>query len=129
MQMYLVAAAIGVMCAVSLAVGGRYFAETIPEGAAQLSWVAIVLGGAAICGYVRPGRAWRWGAVIVAVQPVCVFVLLLVAGELHNPSGSTGGMAVMVIFGLFAALFVPLAILASLAGASARAKKEHAKLK
>jgi hypothetical protein len=121
--MYGVAAALGVICVALLAIGGRYFSSVVPEWAAQLAWLAIVLGGSALCGYLRPVRAWRWGAVIVGVQPPCAAVLLLLVGELSKPSSSMGGPVAVLIFAAVMAFVSPIAMLASYLGSRARASQ------
>ena len=115
--MHFKAAALGVACVASLAIGGRYLVSVVPEWVAQLVWLVVVLGGSALCGYRSPQRAWRWGAIIVAVQPPCVFLLLAVVGELTKPSSSTGGMVAMGIFTALMAIIGPIAALASQLGA------------
>jgi hypothetical protein len=119
--MYAVAAALGVACVASLAIGGRYFAGVVPEWAAQLAWLAVVLGGSAICGYRSPARAWRWGAVLVGVQPPFFWLLLWVVGDIAKPSDPLGGMAAVFIFGFFMLFVCPVAMLASYLGSRARA--------
>ncbi len=114
------AATLGIACALCLSVFGWLLAATVPEWAAQLVWLAVVLAGAAVCGYRSPERAWRWGAIIVGVQPLCVFVMLLVVREPAKPSSAFGGMAAVFIFTFFMVFMFPLAALASHLGASRR---------
>ena len=121
LRMYGVTVGLGVACVAGLAIGGRYnMTSVVPEWVAQLVWLAVVLGGSAICGYRSPDRAWRWGAVIVGVQPPCVFVLLLAVGELASPSSSTGGMVAVGVFTAMMAFMCPFAALASQLGARRR---------
>ena len=119
--MFRVAALLGAACALALAAGGRYFSGVVPEWAAHFAWFTVVLGGSAACGYREPVRPWRWGATIVGVQPVCVFVLL--HGELTHPSSSTGGMVAVAIFSVLMALLAPLAMLASYLGSRASPRR------
>ena len=118
------AAALGAACAVSLCVGNVVFGGAVPEWAAQLTWLAIVLGGSVACGFRTPERAWRWGAVIVGVQPPCVFLLLLVVGEITKPTSSLGGIAAVFIFGFFLLFVCPVAMLASYLGGRARVGRQ-----
>jgi hypothetical protein len=114
--MYGIAAGIGVACALLLGIAGaRSLAGIVPEWVGQLGWLACTTVGAAVCGFVRPDRTWRWGVVIIAEQPVCVFLLLAAVGVLQRPSRSTGGLAVLCICAFVAAMFSPLPILASYA--------------
>ena len=120
MRMYGIAAAIGVACIAGVATGGNYLATVVPEWVPQLVWLLIVLGGSAFCGYRSPAGAWRWGAIIVGVQPLCLYLLLLAVGELAKPSGSMGGMAAVFIFTSFTVFMCPLAALASHVGAGTK---------
>jgi hypothetical protein len=120
-RMYGIAAAIGVACVAGLAIGGHYLASVVPEWPAQLVWLVVVLGGSAFCGYTSPDGAWRWGAIIVGIQPPCLFLILLAVGELAKPSSSMGGMGTVVIFTTFMVFICPLAALASQLGARRKA--------
>jgi len=122
--MYGVAAAIGAACLASLMIGGWYLGTVVPEWVAQLTWLAVVLGGSAVCGYLRPRHAWRWGAIIVGVQPLCLYVLFLLIDESSKPSSAFGGMAAVYIFGFFMVFVGPLAMLASHGGAGKRAGQQ-----
>jgi hypothetical protein len=125
---YGIAAAIGVVCFAGLVTGGNYLASVVPEWVAQLVWLVVVLGGSAFCGYRSPDGAWRWGAIIVGVQPLCLFLLLLAVGELAKPSSSMGGMGAVVIFTAFMVFICPLAALAGQLGAQRKAHqpRDHA---
>jgi hypothetical protein len=90
--MHIVAALLGVACFALLALGGRYASAIVPEFVGQLAWRVFTCAAAAFCGHLKPARAWRWGAIIVGIQPVCLLLLLGVMGELTNPTRSTGGM-------------------------------------
>jgi hypothetical protein len=116
-RMYGIAAAIGVACVEGLAIGGHYLASVVPEWAAQLVWLVVVVGASGFCGYRSPDGAWRWGAIIVGIQPPCLFLLLLAGGELAKPASSTGGMVAVAIFTTFMVFICPLAALASQLGA------------
>ena len=118
------AAALGAACAVSLGVGNVVLGGAVPEWAAQLAWLAVVLGGSAACGYRTPERAWRWGAVVVGVQPPSVFLLLLAVGEITKPTSALGGMAAVLIFGFFMLFVCPVAMLASYLGGRARTGRQ-----
>ena len=116
--MYRVAAAIGAVSALLL--GSINVVVSIPESVAHLGWLVLVLGASFVCGWVHPVQAWRWGAVIVGIQPLAVFVLLLLVGEITSPSTSTGGLAAVVIFSIFMVPMCPLAALVSQLGGWAR---------
>jgi hypothetical protein len=120
MRTLALAATLGIACPLALGIGGWLFGATVSEWAAQLVWLAVVLGGSAVCGYRSPERAWWWGAIIVGVQPPCVFLLLLVVGELAKPSCSTCGMPAVFIFTFFMGFIFPFAVLASHLGARRR---------
>ena len=113
--MYGIAASIGVACVLLLMAGGRYAGDLVPEWVGQIVWLALMTIGAAVCGFLKPVRAWRWGAVIIAVQPVCIFLLAAAVGELQRPSRSTGGLAGVFIATCFSVFVSPLPILASYA--------------
>jgi hypothetical protein len=119
--MYGIAAAIVVACVAGLAFGRHYLSSVVPEWVAQLAWLVVELGGSAFCGYRSPDAAWRWGAIIVGVQPPCVYLLLLAVGELAKPSSSMGGMVAVAIFTMFMMFICPLAALASQLGARRKA--------
>jgi hypothetical protein len=111
--MYGLAAALGATCALLLGAGGRYLSDLIPEWVGQLSWLALNTVASAVCGLLNPHRAWRWGAIVIGVQPVCLFLLAGAVGELRHPTSSTGGMVAVAGFTLVAVLVSPLPILAS----------------
>ena len=116
--MYGVAAATGAVCALLLCSINVVF--SVPESVAQLTWAVVVLCAAFVCGWLSPVRAWRWGAVIIGIQPLAVFILFLLIGEITNPSTSTGGLAAVMIFSLFMVPICPLAALVSQLGGWAR---------
>jgi hypothetical protein len=116
-RMYGIAAVIGVACVAGLLIGGRYLGSVVPESVAQLMWFVVVLGGSAFCGYRSPEGAWRWGAIIVAVQPLCLFLLLLAVGESDKPLNSMDGMVAVGIFTALMVFICPIAALASQLGA------------
>ncbi len=107
-----ISAAMGVGCFLFLAIGGQYLQHRVPEWIPQLLWVVLVAGGSAYCGYRNPDRAWRWGAIVVGVQPLAALALIPALEALNKtPKSSTGGMAAVAIFGVIAVVFSPLAIL------------------
>lgn len=120
--MYGIAASIGVACVLFLVAGGRYAGGVVPEWVGQVVWLALMTIGAAVCGFLKPVRAWRWGAVIIAVQPVCVFLLSAAIGELERPSRSTGGMVMVAISTCFSVFVSPLPILAGYAAGRVRSR-------
>ncbi len=111
--MYGIAASIGVACVLFLIAGGHYAGDAVPEWVGQVAWLALMTIGAAVCGFLKPVRAWRWGAVIIAVQPLCIFLLAAAVGELARPSRSTGGMVMVIISTVVSAFVSPFPILAS----------------
>jgi hypothetical protein len=121
MKMYVVSAALGVLAFLFLALCGQYLGN-VPEEIPQFVWIAIVTGGAAVCGYLSPVRAWRWGAVIAGVQPLAALILIPALDSLSNtPQSSTGGMVAVAIFTVLAAVISPFAILASQGASTMRA--------
>ena len=112
MRMVGVSAAIGVGCFLIVALGGQYLQRSVPEWIPQLLWVVLVAGGSAFCGYRNPDRAWRWGAIIVGVQPLAALVLIPALESLSNsPQSSIGGIAAVALFAVVAIIFSPLAML------------------
>ena len=112
-RMYGTASVLGAGLALLLAFSEAYVSRLVPEWAAQLSWLVLTTLGAAVCGYVKPERAWRWGSVIIGVQPACVLFIMAVVGELSEPTSSTGGLVAVAIFTVFAMFVSPLPIFAS----------------
>ena len=120
--MHTMAAALGVACFALIALGGRYASAVIPEFLGQLGWLTLTCAGAAFCGSRAPDRAWRWGAIVIGIQPVCLLLLLAVTGELANPTPSTGGLVAVAVFTVLALVISPLPILASHLSARKRLK-------
>lgn len=126
MRMVGVSAAIGVGSFLILALSGQFLQATVPEWIPQLLWIVLVAAGSAYCGYRSPVRGWRWGAVVVGVQPIAALVLIPALEALsHTPKSSTGGMAAVAIFAVMAVVFSPIALLWSY-WASKRALREAA---
>lgn len=119
LRVYALAATVGSFCVLFLMLGGRY-AGIVPEWAGQLAWLVLVLSGSGLCGYLHPHNAWRWGAVVIGVQPLVVVAVSYVVGELEHPSSSMGGMVAVAIFSTLALLISPLPILASSLGGAVR---------
>ena len=117
---YIVATIVGTVSITFLLVGGWYASELIPEWIGQLTWFALVILGSAWCGYLQPHRAWRWGAVVIGIQPVIALIIFYFVGELLNPSSSTGGMVAISLFVMLALLISPVPILSSIFGAAIR---------
>jgi hypothetical protein len=124
--MYGIAAGIGTACLLLYSATGLLGDGVLPGWIWPLSWLTLTLVGAALCGFLRPVRAWRWGAVVVAVQPVCFLVVGAATGEVLHPSRSAAGMLALVIFTVLSAFVCPLAILASYAAARVRARQPRA---
>jgi hypothetical protein len=120
--MYFIAAGLGAACAVMLMVSGLFASHIVPEWMAQLGWLVLITAASVACGHRWPEGAWRLGAIVIGVQPVCAFVVFAAVGELQQPASSTGGMVAVVAFAFMAALVSPLPILASHIAGRARLK-------
>jgi hypothetical protein len=120
--MYRLAALCGAACVALLVLGGRLL-PALPEWVGQLVWLGLVVGLSAWCGYRDPRLGWQAGAVVIAIQPVCVLVLAVVTGELAHPSSSTGGAAGVFIVAVLMAILSPIPMLAGQLGSWAR--KRH----
>lgn len=111
--MYGIAAGIGAACVLLFSATDLLGDGVLPGWVWPLVWLALTTVGAALCGWLKPVRPWRWGAVVVAVQPVCLLLLGAVTGELLSPSRSTGGMTALFIFTVLSVFISPLPIAAS----------------
>ena len=122
LYVYFLAIAVGSISILFLLLGGRYALDLIPEWIGKLTWVTIVINGSAVCSYILPEKPWRWGAIIVVVQPVLAAIILSIVGALENPSSSTGGTVALFVFIIIALMISPLPILASYLGAAIKTK-------
>ena len=85
-----------------------------------LQWPALVLIASFACGYRMPERAWRWGAIVVGVQPLVYFLCLLVDGEITSSTRSTGGLVAWFIVSVVMSVLSPAAVLSSHVSARVR---------
>lgn len=111
--MYGIAAGVGAACVLLFSATDLLGDGVLPAWIWPLVWLTLTTIGAALCGFLKPVRPWRWGAVVIAVQPVCLLLLGAVTGELWNPSRSTGGMFALFIFTVLSVFISPLPIVAS----------------
>ncbi len=121
--MYGIAAGIGAACLLLYSATGLVGEGVLPGWIWPLSWLTLTFAGAATCGFLRPVRAWRWGALVVAVQPVCFLLLAAVTGEVLRPSRSAAALLALLIFTVLSAFVCPLAILASYVAGRVRARR------
>ena len=99
-------------------------ALSLPEWIPQLTWLVLVTGAAAWCGHRDPALGWKAGAIVIAVQPLAILVILLVTGELLHPSSSTSGLVAVFILTVFAVVLSPIPILAGVVASRRRARKD-----
>ena len=118
LSMYFTSAAAGTFSVIFLLAGGRYASEIIPEWVGQLTWAALVIAGSAVCGYLLPEKPWRWGAMVIGIQPVMAAAILYAVGELENPSSPIGGIGALFIFMIIALMISPIPVFASYLGAA-----------
>lgn len=111
-HMYRASVWCGVVCFIVTSVLGWLFSPPLSEWAVQLAWVALLTATSIVCAYRQPKLGWQAGAMLMAVQWLCFFVLTLVTGELFHPSSSTGGMVGMAIGTVFMVIVSPIPILA-----------------
>ncbi len=121
--MYGIASGVGAACVLLFSATDLLGGGVLPGWVWPLVWLALTTVGAALCGWLKPVRPWRWGAVVIAVQPVCLLLLGAVTGELLNPSRSSGGMVSLFIFTVLSAFVSPLPIIASVVAGRVRARR------
>jgi len=120
--MFAVATAIGVVCAAGFELSDRcHLSGIIGAAALVAAWLALTLLGSLVCGYVRPARAWRWGATVMGVQPVYLVVRSI--GQLADPANSYDAVRALVALSMVAAVLSPLAMLASHLGSHLRSRQ------
>jgi hypothetical protein len=95
-----------------------FSARGIPQGAVQLLW--LMMAAAGLCGYLSPVKAWRWGALVLAVQPLFMLGLTLVRGEPDASPDTIPARTSVFIASVFIATVSPFTLLASSALASKR---------
>lgn len=121
--MYGLASSLGAASVLLLVFGVQYTSSFLPEWVAQLGWLVLSILASAICGFLKPERGWRWGAVVIGIQPVCMYFLMAAVGELSIPTSSTGGKVAVGIFVGMAVFVSPFTILASHTVGRERAKQ------
>jgi hypothetical protein len=89
----------------------------LPEWIPQLSWLLLVTAAAAWCANREPALGWKSGAIVIAVQPLAIFVIMLFSGALLHPSSSTGGPVALFILTVFMAILSPVPIVAGVIAA------------
>lgn len=97
-----------------------FSARGIPQGAVQLLWLMLMMAAAGLCGYLSPVKAWRWGALVLAVQPLFMLVLTMVRGEPDASPDTIPARTSVFIASVFIATVSPFTLLAASALASKR---------
>ncbi|MBL0938385.1 MAG: hypothetical protein IBJ03_05805 [Gemmatimonadaceae bacterium] len=101
-------------------------AQGIPQGAVQFGWLLLMMAAAGLVGYLSPVRAWRWGALVLAVQPLCMLILTLVRGEPDATTATIPARTSVFIASVFIATVCPFTLLAASALASKRRQELQA---
>lgn len=94
--------------------------QGVPQGAVQLVWLFFVMGAAGLCGYLAPVRAWRWAAIVMAVQPLYMLAITLVRGEPDASPETIPARTSVFIASVFITTVSPFPLLAASAMASKR---------
>jgi hypothetical protein len=97
----------------------------IPQGAVQFAWLLFVMGAAGLCGYLMPVRAWRWAAIIMAVQPLYMLAITLVRGEPDASPDTIPARTSVFIASVFITTVSPFPLLAASAMASKRRRERR----
>ena len=91
------------------------------ESEVWAAWLVTTAGAAALAGYCWPGHPLRSGLLIMLAQPPCLLVAVALAGEIHNPGSSTGGLVAVMIASMLLLFWTPVPLV--LGWLSARARR------
>lgn len=94
--------------------------QGVPQGAVQFFWLLLMMVAAGVVGYLSPVRAWRWGVLVLAVQPLCMLVVTLVRGGPDPSAGVIPARTSLFIASVFIATVSPFTLLTASALASKR---------
>lgn len=86
------------------------------DGAVWLVWVFAQAAAAFGMALWRPAFAMLGATMVIAAQPILVFLTSLASGEIGKPTRSTGGMAEVCIVAGFTVLFAPVPMFAAWLG-------------
>ncbi len=114
------AAALGVVAYAIIDATPWFTGQGIPQGAVQFLWLLFVMVGSGLCGWLNTDRAWRWAAVLLAVQPLVMLGITLVRGEPDDSPATIPAKTSVFIASVFVATVSPFALIAAGAMASKR---------
>ncbi len=120
LQVAALAAALGVVAYTLVDATPWFAAKGIPQGAVQFLWLAFVMVGSGLCGWLHPKGAWRWATVLLATQPLVMIAVTLIRGEPDDSDQTIPAWTSISIASVFIATVSPLALIAAAAMASKR---------
>lgn len=119
-QVVALAVALGVVAYTIIDATPWFASNGIPQGAVQFLWLAFVMFGSGLCGWLRPHRAWRWAVVLLTTQPLVMLAVTLIRGEPDNSPETIPARTSLFIATVFIATVSPFALIAAAAMASKR---------
>lgn len=119
------AAALGVVAYAIIDATPWFAAQGIPSGAVQFLWLVFVMVGSGLCGWLNTDRAWRWAAVLLAIQPLLMLGITLVRGEPDDTHATIPARTSVFIASVFIATVSPFALIAAGAMASKRKNEQR----
>lgn len=119
-QVAALAAALGVVAYTIIDATPWFAANGIPQGAVQFLWLAFVMVGSGLCGWLHPKGSWRWATVLLATQPLVMLAVTLIRGEPDNSDQTIPARTSVFIASVFIATVSPFALIAAAAMASKR---------
>ena len=125
LQSAALAAALGVVAYAIIDATPWFTAQGIPQGAVQFLWLLFVMFGSGLCGWLNTNRAWRWAAVLLAVQPLLMLVVTAIRGEPDDSPATIPARTSVFIASVFVATVSPFALIAAGAMASKRKSEQQ----